>query len=244
MVSVSNMSKKPVRSGDRVEILYSNDLWELLSGKREHAIQIMDCLKRYNIRSFIHGSVARGFISQESDIDVVIPYVLPSFSVELALREEFGVNSFQKRELVQATPYHTPKAHISLDELTIVTFPLVPLRSQEHEFYAFGGKLDLNGLKTGKRVAGVDKRLVLIEPSERGHFECPIIGRESEVAKLIGVNISIVEERIRILLRRNEIGRTGTYLKRVLREDEIFEEVFKKITDSDPVVRRRVRKGK
>jgi len=244
MVLVSEMSKKPVRSGDRVEIVYPNDLWELLNEKRAHAIQIMDLLKRYNIRSFIHGSVARGFISRKSDIDVVIPYILPSFSVELALREEFGINSFQKRELVQATPYHTPKAHISLDELTIVTFPLVGLRSQEHEFYKFGGKLDLNGLQTEKRVAGVDKRLLLIEPSERGHFEWPIIGRESEVAKLVGVNINIVEERVKILLRRNAIGRTGTYLKQVLRDNEIFEEVLKKIMDSDPVVRRRVRKGK
>jgi predicted nucleotidyltransferase len=238
------MNKKPVLRGDRVEIVYSDDVWELLNKKRLRAIQIMDCLTHYNIRSFVHGSVARGFVSQESDVDIVIPYVLPSFSVELTLREELEISSFQKREIVQATPYHTPKAHITIDELTIVTFPLVTLRSQEHEFYVFGGQLDLTGLKIGKRIPGVDKRLVLIEPSEQGHFEGPIIGRESEVAKLVGVSISIVEERVKILLRRDEIGRTGTYLKRVLREDETFEEVFKKLIDSDPVVRRRVRKGK
>lgn len=238
------MSKKPVLRGDRVEIVYTDDTWELFKEKRGRAIQIMEHLSLYNIRSFVHGSVARGFVSRESDVDIVIPYVLPSFSVELALRERLGINAFQNREIVQATPYHTPKAHITLDELTIVTFPLTILRSQEHEFYAFGGKLDLIGLKTGKRVPGVDKRLVLIEPSEHGHFEWPIIGRESEAARLIGVGMNIVEERIKILLRRDEIGRTGTYLKRMLRNDEIFEEVFKKIVDSDPVVRRRIRKGK
>jgi len=117
------------------------------------------------------------------------------------------------------------------------------LRSREHEFYAFGGRLDLDGLKTGKRVPGVDKRLLLIEPSAKGHYEWPIIGRESEAARLIGVSINIVEERVKVLLRRDDIGRTGTYLKRMLRKDEIFEEVFKRITDSDPVVRRRVQKG-
>jgi predicted nucleotidyltransferase len=238
------MSKKPVLRGDRVEIVYTDDTWKLFKEKRRRAIQIMEYLSLYNIRSFVHGSVARGFVSRESDVDIVIPYVLPSFSVELALSERLGINAFQNREIVQATPYHTPKAHITLDELTIVTFPLTILRSQEHEFYAFGGKLDLNGLKTGKRVPGVDKRLVLIEPSEHGHIEWPIIGRESEAARLIGVRMNIVEERIKILLRRDEIGRTGTYLKHILRNDEIFEEVFKKIVDSDPVVRRRIRKGK
>lgn len=238
------MSKKPVLRGDRVEIIYPDDVWELLKEKRRRTIEIIECLSHYNIRSFVHGSVARGFVSQESDIDVVIPYVLPSFSVELALRESLGINAFQKREIVHATPYHTPKAHITLDELTIVTFPLTTLRSQEHEFYAFGGKLDLDGLKTGKRVPGVDKRLLLIEPSAEGHFEWPIFERESEAARLIGVSMNIVEERVMILLRRDEIGRTGTYLKRMLRKDEIFEEVFKKIIDSDPVVRRRVQKGK
>jgi predicted nucleotidyltransferase len=237
------MSKKPVLRGDRVEIIYSDDIWKLLNEKRGRTIQIIECLSHYNIRSFVHGSVARGSVSQESDIDVVIPYVIPSFSVELALREGLGINVFQEREIVHATPYHTPKAHITIDELTTVTFPLTELRSREHEFYAFGGKIDLDGLKTGKRVPGVDKRLLLIEPSENGHYEWPIFGRESEAARLIGVSINIVEERVKVLLRRDDVGRTGTYLKRVLQKDEIFEEVFKRIIDSDPVVRRRVQKG-
>ncbi|MFX1465640.1 MAG: nucleotidyltransferase domain-containing protein [Promethearchaeota archaeon] len=236
------MSKKPVLKGDRVEIIYTDDVWKLLKEKRGRTIQIIECLNHYNIRSFVHGSVARGSVSQESDIDVVIPYVIPSFSVELALREGLGINVFQKREIVHATPYHTPKAHILIDELTTVTFPLTALRSREHEFYAFGGKLDLNELKTGKRVPGVDKRLILIEPSANGHYEWPIFGRESEAARIIGVSINIVEERVKILLRRDDIGRTGTYLKRMLQKDEIFEEVFKRIIDSDPVVRRRVQK--
>ena len=237
------MSKKPVQRGDRVEIIYTDDIWKLLKEKRGRATQIIECLNHSNIRSFVHGSVARGSVSQESDIDVVIPYVLSSFSVELALREGLGINAFQKREIVHATPYHTPKAHITLDDLTVVTFPLTVLRSREHEFYTFGGKLDLDGLKTGKRVPGVDKRLLLIEPSAKGHYEWPIIGRESEAARLIGVSMNIVEERVKILLRRDDIGRTGTYLKRMLQRDEIFEEIFKRITDSDPVVRRRVQKG-
>ena len=237
------MSKKPVLRGDRVEIIYTDEVWKLLKEKRGRSIQIIECLSHHNIRSFVHGSVARGSVSQESDIDVVIPYVIPSFSVELALREGLGINVFQKREIVHATPYHTPKAHIIIDELTTVTFPLTALRSREHEFYAFGGRLELDGLKIGKRVPGVDKRLLLIEPSAKGHHEWPIFGRESEAARLLGVSMNIVEERVKILLRRDEIGRTGTYLKRVLQKDEIFEEVLKRITDSDPVVRRRVQKG-
>ena len=62
-------------------------------------------------------------------------------------------------------------------------------------------------------------------------------------AKKVGVSLKIVEERVKILMRRDEVGRTGVYLKRQLAPDENFEAVLKHISDRDPVVRRRVQKG-
>ncbi|MHA1628204.1 MAG: nucleotidyltransferase domain-containing protein, partial [Candidatus Baldrarchaeia archaeon] len=91
-------------------------------------------------------------------------------------------------------------------------------------------------------VPGVDKRLILIEPTVKGHIESSIIGRESEVAKILGVSVDIIKERINVLLRRDKIGRTGVYLKRELSPHETFGEVLKKIADRDPIVRRRILK--
>ncbi|MCD4727389.1 MAG: nucleotidyltransferase domain-containing protein, partial [Pirellulales bacterium] len=71
--------------------------------------------------SLVYGSLARGDVSQGSDIDIIIPGVARSFMVELAL-DEHGITG---RKLVQATP---------------------------------GGLEDM----PHNRVAGVDKRLMLI----------------------------------------------------------------------------------
>jgi predicted nucleotidyltransferase len=89
----------------------------------------------------------------------------------------------------------------------------------------------------------VDKRLFLIEPIQEGHIETPVIGNEIVVAKKVGVSLKIVKERVKILMRRDEVGRTGVYLKRQLAPEETFESVLKHISDRDPVVRRRVQKG-
>jgi hypothetical protein len=181
-------------------------------------------------------------VNDDSDIDVIIPYVVSSHTVELALT----MNGFEvySRRIAQATPSHTPKAHIFLDseEKQCVTFPLVPFRNLEFEFYRFGGFLELKDLREDKRVSGCDKRLMLIEPTSRGHFESPIEGREAEVAKIVGVSVDIVNERVRVLKRRGEVGRTGIVLSVDLGDGEVFEEVLKRLAESNPIVRRRLLK--
>ncbi len=233
------MKYKIVKRGDVKEVIYDKEHWNLLLKLRRKALGIMKILKNEGLEPIIHGSIARGDVKKTSDIDIVIPYVIPSFKIEIAL-EKAGIYP-QKRELVQATPNHAIKAHIHIDEKTTVTFPLVELRRLEREFYKFGGELSFNDLKMNRRVAGVNKQLLLIIPTGKGHVEMPIIGRESEVARIIGVSIEIVNERIRVLTRRNEIGRTGVYLKRELLPNESFEDVLKKIAEEDPAIRRRLR---
>ncbi len=233
------MNAKPVIRGDVREVTYSREHWKLLQELRSRAAKIMESLEREGLSTIVHGSIARGDIKKNSDIDIVIPYPVPSFKVEIAL-ERYGYN-LQKREIVQATPAHAIKAHIYIDERTVVTFPLVELTRTEREFYKFGGELSLKELLKGIRVPGVNKNLLLIIPTSKGHIEMPVMGREPEVAKIIGVSINIVNERVRILTRRDQIGRTGVYLKRELAPNEAFEKVLREIALKDPAVRRRIK---
>jgi predicted nucleotidyltransferase len=111
----------------------------------------------------------------------------------------------------------------------------------ERDFYRFGGEATLQTLRDNKRVAGVDKRLMLIEPTERGHVESSIVDRENAVAKLLGVSVETVLDRVHALLRRDEVGRTGVFVKRELGSDETFELALQRLVDENPAVRRRLR---
>lgn len=228
--------------GDGIEVIYDPSRWRLLEGFRRQGITIMDALSSRGIASAIYGSVARGDVNEDSDADVIIPYVVSSHTVELAL--DISGFKIHSRRIAQATPSHTPKAHIFLDseEKQCVTFPLVSFQTLELEFYRFGGLLELKELKEEKRVPGCDKRLMLIEPTSRGHFESPIEGREAEVAEIVGVSVNIVNERVRVLKRRKRVGRTGIVLSANLGDEEVFEEVLKRLAESNPVVRRRLLK--
>jgi len=225
---------------DVKEVVYDSGHWMLLQGLRGKAVKIMDALAARSLSSAVYGSVARGDVNKKSDVDVIIPYATSSHTVELALRMG-GLQIFSRR-IAQATPSHTPKAHIYLDAVdeTCLTFPLTSFRSLELEFYRFGGFQQVEEIKTEKRVPGCDKRLRLIQPTQTGHVESLIRGREREVARIVGVGVRIVEERIRVLTRRERVGRTGIVFSRDLEEDEVFEEALKQVSDTNPIVRRRL----
>lgn len=228
--------EKVVKVWDEREVVYSPERWAILREKREKALKIMERLKEFD--PHVYGSVARGDVRRGSDIDIIIPYKVPGFLVELALE-----GLVLKRRIVMATPWHLIKGHIEIDEETTVTFPLVNPNDRELEFYRWGGMLDIWGVKTKERVPGVNKKLILIVPTERGHVEREVVGRESEVARLLGVSIEIVEERVKILTRRDSIGRTGIYLNEGVPDWMSFEEALKMIADRDPNVRRKVRES-
>lgn len=225
---------------DVKEVVYDSAHWMLLQKLRGKAVKIMDALAARSLSSAVYGSVARGDVNKKSDVDVIIPYATSSHTVELALRMG-GLQIFSRR-IAQATPSHTPKAHIYLDAVdeTCLTFPLTSFRSLELEFYRFGGFQQVEEIKTEKRVPGCDKRLRLIQPTQTGHVESLIRGREREVARIVGVGVRIVEERIRVLTRRERVGRTGIIFSRDLEEDEVFEEALKQVSDTNPIVRRRL----
>ena len=234
------MAVKPTKHGEYKEVTYSSLRWEQLKELRGKAVWVMAALEAFHLQSLTHGSIARGDVNKGSDVDVFIPEVQNSFLVETALEKaNIPVNS---RLIVQATPSYAMKAHIEIDEKTTVSFPLMEMRRVEREFYRFGGEVNLNQLKENVRVAGVDKRLMLIEPTEKGHVESSVIGREELSAKILGIAAETVLDRVHALLKRDTVGRTGVFVKRELMQDETFELALKKLSDLNPAVRRRMKK--
>jgi predicted nucleotidyltransferase len=233
------MAEKPLRNANSKEVVYNAEHWALLKKFREKASLIMEALEKNSIYSIVHGSIARGDVNAKSDIDVFIPFQVSSFMVETTLGKA-GIPII-RRIVVQATPTYAMKAYVEIDENTRVSFPLMKMRKVEMEFYKFGGEATLKDLKNGVRVCGVDKRLLLIEPTEKGHRESPIVGREEHVARLLGISVETVLDRVHALLRRDEVGRTGVFIERELLDGETCEMVLKRLADKNPAVRRRLK---
>ncbi|NWF97147.1 MAG: nucleotidyltransferase domain-containing protein [Candidatus Thorarchaeota archaeon] len=230
------MTKRPKVLHELRTVHYGPSHWNTLAELRKRALRVMEDLETIGLRPVVHGSVARGDVSSSSDIDIVILSLVPSYRVELA------VGSGIRRELVQATPSSVLKGHIHVDDRTVISFPLFRMMSRELDFYKWGGVLDSEGIRKEERVPGVDKRLLLIQPTVTGHTESGVIGYEHLVAKRIGVGVGIAEERVRVLTRRDAVGRTGVYLTHTLTEDENFEETANALADRDPALRRTMKR--
>jgi len=204
-------------------------------------MHLMTALEQFHIQPVVHGSIARGDVTKKSDVDIFIAESPSSFLIEAAL--EKANQPIISRFIVQATPNYAMKGHIMTDESTSVSFPLMSMRRVEREFYRFGGEASLSELQENFRRAGVDKRLMLIEPTAAGHVESSILGREEHVAKVLGISVETVLDRVHALLKRDEVGRTGVFIKKELDVDETFELALKKMAEEKPAVRRRMRTG-
>ncbi len=233
------MAKKPPRRAEYREVVYDARHWAMLKKLRERAKYVMEALEPAHIETIVYGSIARGDVTEKSDIDVFLRTPVSSFAVETAL-ERAGIQA-EKRLVVQATPTYGMKAHVEIGENMSVSFPLMKMRTVELEFYGFGGEITLEGLRRGLRVSGVDKRLMLIEPNVKGHRESTIVGCEDRVAHVLNVSVETVLDRVRALLRRDEVGRTGVFLEAELSPDETFEMALKRLAVKNPAVRRRWR---
>ncbi|MHA2036421.1 MAG: nucleotidyltransferase domain-containing protein [Promethearchaeota archaeon] len=219
-------------------ITYSEDDWALLKNKRNQAARILEIFTKEGYNPFIYGSIARGDVHEFSDIDIVFIQQIPSFQIEFVLNKNGFENYF--REIIMATPSDSIKLYIHLSELESITIPLSKMGKNVVEFYNFGGKINLNDLKSGIRVPGIDKRLVLIKPNLNGYEEISIIGNESFAAKEVGISIDIVNERKRILLKREKYGKTGVFLKRKLHLQESTEEVLKTLAKEKSIIRKKL----
>ena len=232
------MAKKPQKRSEYKEAIYDEEHWILLGRLRQKAAHLMQTLAKSHLESTVHGSIARGDVNMKSDIDIFLPAKTSSFIVENALEKtDFSIS---RRFIIQATPTYAMKAHIEIDEKTTVSFPLMNMRKVEREFYKFGGEIGLEDLKHNRRVIGVDKRLMLIEPTSLGHKESTIVGQEDNVANMLGISVETVSDRVRTLIRRDKIGRTGVFIKAEVGETQSFEMVLKRLVNQNPAVRRRL----
>jgi len=224
---------------DEINVEYTEDHWRLLRILRAEALEMMTPLHEAHIDAVVYGSIARGDVSEGSDVDI---WMLspPAPPVVQAVLERRGVH-IRQREIIQATPSYAAKAYLYTEPERGYSLPLVNLRASEAEFYRYAGSLGYQGLQAGARAPGVDKRLMLIEPTETGHRESSVQGREGHVAGLLGVETRIVQERVRTLERRGKVGRTGVYIKRVLADEEDFGAIFEQLAASKPALRRRIR---
>lgn len=230
------MIKSHIASSSEAEVTYSEDHWRLLQTKRGRGVDILKLLDHCGFKPFIFGSVARGDVHKNSDIEIVIVDHRVLTQVELLLLNNF---SLEEKIIIMATPRSAPKVYFNINSEITVSVPAAPLNKNEHEFYSFGGKIQLPEAADFRvRVPGVNKKLCLILPTERGHKEFSIVGRESEVARILGVSIHTVMERETMLLKRRREGRAGVYLKIHLEPYEDTTKKLMKLRDSNPAIRR------
>jgi hypothetical protein len=232
------MSREQILRNHYRKVRYSEEHKKLLKNKRDQAKKLLKFFIRENLTGYVYGSIARGDIHQNSDIDIIFLYRIPPYKIEFILNK----NNIKKynREIIAATPSDAVKLYIHISELISITIPLTKLSKNNLEFYDFGGKIDYKQLKKNARVPGIDKRLVLIRPTEEGHEEFSIINQESIAAKIVGVSIDTINERKNVLLRREKYGRTGVFLKRELALNETVEGALKKIAEENRIIRKKI----
>ncbi|HMF31698.1 MAG TPA: DNA polymerase subunit beta, partial [Candidatus Lokiarchaeia archaeon] len=105
--------------------------------------------------------------------------------------------------------------------------------------------IDLAGLKQDNRVPGINKKLMLVEPNPGGHTETRVTRENApHAARELDITVETIYERIRVLERRDKVGRTGIFLKRSLGPDESFGDVLREIEASNPTAKRRISRKK
>ena len=116
-------------------MVYDREHWSIFKELRTETARMIKPLTRMHIEPLAYGSIARGDVHHNSDIDIFIPNPPSPTLIETALlREKF---TLIKRVIVQATPNFAVKGYIYLDDVRSYSFPLVKLRSNEIEFYSF-----------------------------------------------------------------------------------------------------------
>lgn len=232
------MGKEKLLKDHHIKVVYSEDDWILLKEKRDRAINLLYLFAKEGIDPFIFGSIARGDVHRDSDIDLLMPALIPPYQIEFILHK----NGFEKyfREIIMATPNDSLKLYIYLSELESITIPLSKFDKKSREFYDFGGKVNFIQLKNNIRIPGINKKLVLIKPNLQGHEEYSIIGNEHLAAKDTGVSIDTIFERKNVLIKREKKGKTGVFLKRSIEIDESTEEVLKDLANKKSIIRQKL----
>ncbi|MCS7143343.1 MAG: nucleotidyltransferase domain-containing protein [Aigarchaeota archaeon] len=219
-------------------VRYTESHWRTLHSKRERALEVMETFAKYGFEPVLYGSVARGDVTERSDVDVFLQAINNPSVAETIVERELG--GFVARSVVQPTPLHTLKGYIYIDELTSVSFTFSEMRRSEIEFYDVAGRVSLSDLRRGVRVAGMNKDLKVILPVEDGHVEFPADQDHDVAASLIGVDPSVIRERVTVIRRRRELGRTGLFREIYIDVSEDFGTALMQLMSGGPRRRRLV----
>lgn len=242
--------KQKIRLHGNREVIYDSDHWDLLQNFHEQAAMIMAPFHEKGIKMLVYGSVARGSVHKDSDIDILITRPIPSFQVELiidTLTDSLTLTLLEKK-IIQATPNDIVKAHYVFDSNITITLLLTDFSTMPLEFYRFGGALTYSeiaeGLNSEKnkltRVPGVDKQLLIIQPNELGHTEQPLEDFQYTAAKILGISQQMIDQRLRVLTRRDKVGRTGVYLDEQIPLSSNVEEELRRLARTNSILRRRL----
>jgi predicted nucleotidyltransferase len=83
---------------------------------------------------------------------------------------------------------------------------------------------------------------MLIEPTDYGHTEMPVLGNEDYVAKRLGISLATVKDRVEALSRRAREGHTGLFIEEEVPVGMDVEEFIKKLCKKNKVFRERVQR--
>ena len=218
------------RKRDETLVIYSSQRFEILKRLRKKAYEILAALNDFSVEAWVIGSVARGDVTEKSDIDVFVDFYVPSFKVKLALlTRNILKGRYARYYIVQSTPLSAPKILMKINERISISIPMTELSKNEQEFQIYAGRISLRDIENKVRVPGVNKSLLFIQPVEEGHIEWSIIGREHEVARILGISPATVRERVQMRTKRMKIGKSGLYIKEEVPLDKSPEDFALKI---------------
>ena len=217
---------------------YNEKELALLKSLRNKAKFLLSKLESRDIKAFVHGSVARGDVTKSSDIDIFIPYNISSFRLDL-------IDSFKNadRRIIMGTPNSNIKGLFTLTEKISVSFPLTPPTEREVDFYKFSGLAYLEDIQKNRYSLGVTKQLLLIEPTENGYWYSSVLNNKKRTINCLKISQQMVDERIRVLLRRDKVGRTGKFLDHHLTPDENFEKTLVQLSAQNVIIRKKLQRS-
>ena len=77
-------------------------------------------------------------------------------------------------------------------------------------------------------------------PLDHHHLQA-VVGVEVDVARRLDLPVDVVMERVRVLTRRDAIGRTGVFRSVPVEDGMTFEQTLGSMADTTPAVRRQFR---
>ncbi|ABL78053.1 nucleotidyltransferase domain-containing protein [Thermofilum pendens] len=226
------------KASDEVHVVYSEETWRVFRELREKARVALRCLDVLRIPVYVVGSVARGDVTRKSDVDLFLERcVAPSYVT--GLLEECGF-LVEKYEVIWASPQTAVKLVIHVEDNVKVTLPVTDLSPAEKEFPRFAGSVTSEDVDAGRRVAGVNKFLRFIEPTEDGHVEWSILGREEEVARRLGISLGTVLEREAMRMKRWARGKSGFLVHECLDPRLSPEDLLRRLATRNQLLRKKL----